>query len=360
MLIRDMHIAVQLKLNKVNSFLYDTLTSQEVDYFLNIAIERFVKQRYGVKSNLKQEGAEMTQKRIDDLRALLVSYYEDRAYVVPGEDSDKVRFSFPADYLFLMSNRAKVAYDVCGRPITSTLRTETFTYYPIPLFNYATGNIGEYAGDYFDIVDDTATSIGTYSAPSQYLIPEDIGSQFVNYVVANTTGGDYKCYWQQYKTLYIPNNFIIVYTGTGTPSADMTVTWDSSNTTGPVTAQTLTLSYHKPTGSFSRMVRPTKFFQQDDIYVAFMDPFNTYSAWGPPSIITENYLDVFFDNKYVVEGVAISYFRKPAIVSLNNNVSCDLAEHTHEEIVDLAVQVLLETLESPRFGTQKDIVNTDE
>ena len=360
MLINDMHTAVQIKLNKVYSFLYDTLLPQEIDYFLNVGIERFIKQRYGVKSNLKQEGAEMTQKRIDDLRSLLVPYYEDRAYAVPTEDDNKVRFSFPADYLFLMSSRAKVAYDTCGRAVTSKSKTETETIYTIPLFNYRKNGVaGEYAGNYLDIQDDTSASIGTYSAPNQFLIPDDIGSQFVNFIVANTTGNDYACYWQQYKTLYLPNTFIFVYTGTGTPSTTLTVTWDSGGSTG-VNAETVTLTYFKPTGNFSRMARPTKYFQQDDIYVAFMDPFNTYSAWGPPCIIMENYIDVFFDDKYVVEGVVISYFRKPAIVSLDNNVSCDLAEHTHEEIVDITVQLLLETLEAPRYQTQKDIVNTDE
>jgi len=49
---------------------YPSFTSNEIDYWLNQAIRKFVKTRYsGV--NAKREGFEQTQKRIDDLRTLV-------------------------------------------------------------------------------------------------------------------------------------------------------------------------------------------------------------------------------------------------------------------------------------------------
>jgi len=70
MTITQMHTAFKLELDKIDSLQYPSFTSNEIDYWLNQAIRKFVKTRYsGV--NAKREGFEQTQKRIDDLRTLV-------------------------------------------------------------------------------------------------------------------------------------------------------------------------------------------------------------------------------------------------------------------------------------------------
>lgn len=51
------------------------------------------------------------------------------------------------------------------------------------------------------------------------------------------------------------------------------------------------------------------------------------------------------------------YIRKPVIVSLNGNITCELSEHTHDEILDLAIQLALEGIEAKRTQTFTPIVN---
>ena len=65
-------------MNKINSALFENILPQEVDFAINANIQRFAKQRYGAHANLKQKGFEMSQKRIDDLRTLVVPNYTDR------------------------------------------------------------------------------------------------------------------------------------------------------------------------------------------------------------------------------------------------------------------------------------------
>lgn len=48
----------------------------------------------------------------------------------------------------------------------------------------------------------------------------------------------------------------------------------------------------------------------------------------------------------------LRYISKPTEMSLSNNISCELAEHIHREILDLAVNMALEDIESERFKTQ--------
>jgi hypothetical protein len=70
MTISEMHIAFKLELDKINSLQYPAFTVDEIDFWLNRAIRKFVKTRYsGI--NYKREGAEQTQKRIEDLRTLV-------------------------------------------------------------------------------------------------------------------------------------------------------------------------------------------------------------------------------------------------------------------------------------------------
>ena len=47
----------------------------------------------------------------------------------------------------------------------------------------------------------------------------------------------------------------------------------------------------------------------------------------------------------------------PEIVSLVNNVDCNLPEHTHDEIVKNAVNMALENIEQPRYGSHQYELN---
>ena len=70
MTISEMHTAFKLELDKIDSLQYPSFTDNEIDWWLNQAIRKFVKTRYS-GMNYKKEGFEQTQKRIDDLRTLV-------------------------------------------------------------------------------------------------------------------------------------------------------------------------------------------------------------------------------------------------------------------------------------------------
>ena len=72
MTIQEMHIAVNLGVQKIASFQVDNLLPQEIDHHLNVSMDRFIKQRYSSFGNKYGTGFEQSQKRIDDLRNLVV------------------------------------------------------------------------------------------------------------------------------------------------------------------------------------------------------------------------------------------------------------------------------------------------
>ena len=85
MTITEMHQAFRLELDKSNALEYPDFLPEEIDFWLNKAIRTFVKTRYS-GFNIKKQGFEQSQKRIEDLRNLVV---EDQLVPVidPGNTS---------------------------------------------------------------------------------------------------------------------------------------------------------------------------------------------------------------------------------------------------------------------------------
>lgn len=116
---REMQSAFELEINKYDSELM--LESHVIFYWLNESQTRYFKTRYsGI--NPKQEGFEQSQKRIDDLRTLIV---EESINTTAGSLPDKPN-SFiailPVNYVFTVGEEAVIQYGIPGS--LNILRTE--------------------------------------------------------------------------------------------------------------------------------------------------------------------------------------------------------------------------------------------
>ena len=97
--------AFEIELNKLDDGLTKP-TSLITEYFLNSALDKYWKTRYS-GLNLKREGFEQTQKRVDDLRALVT----EKTYT---NEINKVNTSLytvtvPDDYIILLGDKAGIA-----------------------------------------------------------------------------------------------------------------------------------------------------------------------------------------------------------------------------------------------------------
>lgn len=89
-----MHQNVKLQLDKTSALELPAFEPEEIDYWLNEAIRKFVKTRYsGI--NPKKEGFEQTQKRIDDLRTL-IKHYSDSTAAGSSDYDNGYDFQIPA------------------------------------------------------------------------------------------------------------------------------------------------------------------------------------------------------------------------------------------------------------------------
>lgn len=349
----EMHTYVDLELNKINSNLYDIILSEEKDYFLNKAQERFVKDRYGAHSNPKQKGFEMSQKRIDDLRALVVPNYYDKAYLLDQTDFDfntKLKFYLPNDYWFLTSQRSKVYGNDCGSIILANNNNNV--YYSI--IDLSTNLTNTNLFKVYSPIDDVLIENINYSIEDINLFIIELVNRW-NTEFAGIYGWTF--YINNYYDISSPGNIIAV--GTGSGQAIKYGYGEDIKTVSTITYKIY--QYYTATGG-TEMVVPNKFVQQDDIYAIQQDPFNYSVMWSPLTIIHDNNIDVFIDKaKYIVKEIAISYIRRPKLMSLSLNQSCELAEHTHAEILRDAVNLMLENFEAGnRLQTSLQVEQTNE
>ena len=87
-----------------------------------------------------------------------------------------------------------------------------------------------------------------------------------------------------------------------------------------------------------------------------------YDEAKPLRLFYNNTIEFTTDGNYSVPTAYIRFLRKPATVNVLSTpvVSCDLSEHTHDEVVSLAVQLALENVEQPRLQSYLQEVNTME
>ena len=345
--ITEMHLYIDLELNKLNSNLYEIILPEEKDYFLNRAQERFVKTRYSAMSNPKRQGFEMTEKRIDDLRRLLVPNYYDYALVLPSTDFDyetKLRFYFPDDYMLLTSSRSKLTHNHCG-VLTPILNTEIVN---ISALNIP--NVESYAG--------LTVTVDVTSVPLPLLatLTNKDKSIALQYIL-DTLNAAGIADWNFYSSY---RGTIADIVGVKTSFGNITLVVDSIPL---VDKDTVEISYEYLTATGNREVSPNRFAQQDDVYIMAVDPFNKTNAFeGPLTIIQTDSIDVFYDpNSFIVNQIAISYIRKPKLMSSIINQSCELSDETHSEIVRDAVNLLLETMEATgRLQSSLGVEQTNE
>lgn len=237
MTVKQMHREFKISLDKVDSSATAELLPSEIDYYLNEATMRFVKTRYS-QNNLYKKGFEESQKRTEDLKAIVVT------------------------------RRMQIS--------------------PDPGQSFA--------------------GCSVYSA-----------------------------------------NPAILYLLTGTNVADTTSKYMIY----------LNSSLQLSKAGCSSVVSPM-LVQQDDVKTLIKDPFNKPKADKPLILFEEGVIKILVPIGIVVDWIKCTFVRQPAAIYLGtypvnsvigSPVNCDLSDHTHKEIVQMAVALVIENTSNPRVQT---------
>ena len=124
-------------MDRINSQRADQLLSEELDLELNRAMQRFINQRYG-KNNVYQEGFEESQKRIDELRTLLVEYESGVTFkeILKPDSIFVDQFQLPANYMYLVNQRSKIFVDNCRTIDYNFIANQDISYFTFTFDNF--------------------------------------------------------------------------------------------------------------------------------------------------------------------------------------------------------------------------------
>ena len=112
---QELHIELDILLQKVNSHYNQNFIPQEKDLFINNEVLRYIKRRIDKLSNRKQTGIFDTIKRTTDLSPLLVTR---RLPVMYNENNQKeAKVMLPFDFLYYVSSEVSVCCPCMGNKL---------------------------------------------------------------------------------------------------------------------------------------------------------------------------------------------------------------------------------------------------
>lgn len=116
----QMHYEFKIGLDKIDSLAYPNLIAEEIDVFLNSAVDEFISQRaYG--NNIRKQGIEETQKRLDDLRNITKSYNTTTFINTPNNKPNGVFVNLPSDYRHALQEDCTISYTDCHNQTVSDI-----------------------------------------------------------------------------------------------------------------------------------------------------------------------------------------------------------------------------------------------
>ena len=376
MTVNEMHIAVNLGVQKLASFQVDNLLPEEIDHELNLAQLRFVKQRFNARSNRLGKGFEQSQKRIDDLKSLIVEHQDNTQYygeVYTSKYSPIYvdRYTLPLDYLFLVSVRAETKYSCTAVPeqrkVITNLRYVKFDLTP-PIKGYLLKDIYVFKSSSATWVKINTIDLTTNEKlmnSDNYVsdihpvlaLPEQNSAGITQHISPNVDSNH----------LYLQFKFNIALDIISDELDPLYNKCLYSVWVNPLDNTQTAISYFNEFITLSTETRDFKtnsliplynkisyctFAQHDDIYALLDDPFNKTDYDLPFYNIEESYLDIYTTNMFIAKKAIIKYLRKPIAISYSLGTGSELPFHTHEEIVEMTIKSILEGLESQRYNTQ--------
>ena len=331
MTIPELFAAVKLKLDKTVGLVLPHFEDEEIEFWLNEAIEKFAKTRYS-GMNPKQQGFEQSQKRIDDLRTLVREVrlsLEAPTTNVNKPNSRTGSITLLPNYWFSLGEEVLIAYISLNNSLTSV----------------ATGSL--ITGLIYYVVSGAPTHDGVlYAADDFFLAANANFTGTATVVLADTK--------RVGVTEITSNNY---YESLKDPYSEHILHYEE--------ARPLRLFYNDEIefvhdGTYDIFYAYIRYLQQpqriaiaNDIATLSIEAGVTYEVYGGTSV-TYNGVTYTVGETFVgISGVpAYTEIGGPDVV-----VTINLPQHTHSEVVNIAVDMLLENIEQPRHATFANQVN---
>lgn len=120
------------------------------------------------------------------------------------------------------------------------------------------------------------------------------------------------------------------------------------------------ISYSDCHGATVSRISKIRAIQHDDYNNIIEDPFNKPWKNEIVRLMENGKVELISESGQTITTYYLRYIKRPNRISITTPTNCELSEHTHQEIVDMAIQIALEGIEAKRQNTFDKIVNTNE
>lgn len=335
--VKEMHIGIDLLLQKINSNVLDDFEDQEKDWILNEEVIRFIKQRIDPRSNDKKLGFEASQKRFDDLKPLITPA-SIPCYV---RDSNSVFGYLPPDYLTLINDRTTTK-NLCGSSFSTTATTSVSKSIAcIPIKD----DVGLYAFFKIKINGTLVFNITDYITGG--LASVDSKFELFYLVQRILTQQGFVCKYGSYYGTNCGQGIVIV--------SDVPLTIDIAYSLSDIVTVTSTINTFTKISPLNDVTEVSnRLTETDNLYNILHSSFGNTIVSSPISTLEGDKIIVFHNQKFIPTTINISYLRKPRQINLSLNQDCDLDGWIQEEVVDNASKRLAGITQSEGY---RNIIN---
>lgn len=332
--VKEKHIYVTQGLQRQGASKKDFQYPEAIDIALIKAESRIIKDRLFPDPNIPFK-FEINEKYVSDIQSIIKRNYELVTFQQSNQESYGV---LPYDFGYLISDHSNIIED-CKDEFTTPTPTETKTERVIVIpFTSAKGSAPYYQNIIVKVLatSNTLTFTGYQTLEERTFIVDNIINTFKDLGLI--------AYWESYKDIYRSNSFLL-------PILDLSI-----NATINIDGGTdvIVSNIDKTVTTFKSTLTTNNIILNRDVKADFLDSasasfYNRSNPDSPLSSLYENKILVKGTERFLANKIFINYIRTPRRISLNLNQNSELSGTVHEEICDLAIQLLKKQIEDESY-----------
>lgn len=340
MTVFEQHLLFNQRVQEIASYKKKKFKPEEVDLLLNKAMFRLLEQ--GVNNKFQDDQLNLSHVRAlihkNKIEEVIIPATTDKLY---EENNPNYYAIVPPDFYWLINARVETihkTYDCDSLPSLGTtskpeyVSVVAFPSLGSPPYFSATSVSSSTLGSLY--TSPTEITAGFDSSRSKYVVVQNI----IEYFYRKYT--TIKVYWERYRDVYYKDSFVFVgNVNIGT----MTVTSGGQSRAVASTLTNYPIYNRALIGNLSAVtveVTSTRISQGEELYSALKQ--NKYYNTRRIEPVLDQLQDFFVlyrDGSFIISRLYFDYIRKPRTISLTLNQDCELADTTHQRVVDLAVEL---------------------
>lgn len=339
--IQQMHIEVDLSLQKISSNVKRKFHPDEIDWLLNKNIGRFVENTIDPNPEQKEKGFQADAIDLSAIQTLLVYDHQIPVYKL-NTTHEYVLAQLPGNYEHYLEVSAGTVRD-CDSTYPQVRNFITKSEYVYTLKVPKTTKVGS---PYYQNVSLVVNGSTILSANKFH---NSLPGQEMNFVIQDILKNEllhtpyaFKIYYERYNGMYSSETFFFV---SDTSLTTVTLNMDSIG----IPATLLTLSGFAPVSNLSYNTGLARIIRGTAVGVLLKSAFARTKWDSPVTVVHNNSVQVYHDNKFIVNNLSLDYIRKPRLVNLSLGYSCDLPELVHQKICDMTVEYIKQAIGDPNY-----------